>query len=64
MKVIRGCNLTPDQREQVKSAYVHWHVSGFYKTQDEFIHAHAFHFTYAGQLARNIRHAVPEYLGV
>jgi len=61
--LIKGKNLTPRQRQQVLSAFVHRHLDTTSKSDDEWIAKHAFHFLKDGsRLAANKRRAEPVYM--
>lgn len=65
-KLIKGANLTADQRRQVYAAYVNrFHAIGpgkHYRNDTEWLHDHAFAFNKSGKLSGRRKWAPPHYV--
>lgn len=62
MRLIKGDELSAEQRREVLSAYVHRHLDTTSKTDADWLAKHAFYITRAGRLARNRRHCEPAFM--
>jgi hypothetical protein len=64
--LIRGAKLTPAQRAEVFSAFVHRHLAigpgRYYPTETAWLHDHAFYITRGGRLALRPAHCEPAFL--
>jgi hypothetical protein len=76
VRLVKGSELTPDQRSQVLNAFVYRHTiqhpspQSYAKgraptptqTDDDWLREHAFHFTKNGRLAMNRHYAEPAFM--
>jgi len=58
--IVKGRDLTPDQRRRVLAAFVHRHLDTTSRTDDEWLAKHSFRFTRDGRLMGR-RSALPEW---
>lgn len=52
MKLIKGADLSPDQRAAVQGVFVNWFYDATVRTFDEWVIKKAFYFTDKGELSR------------
>lgn len=65
-KLIKGKDLSKNQRSQILSRYIYRHLAigegKYYKTEQDWLFDHAFYFKQNGQLDERYNHCEPHYI--
>jgi hypothetical protein len=61
MTLIKGNQLSADQKRQVLAAYVNRHLDTTSRSDSEWLEKHAFYFTRSGQLSMKHKHCEPAF---